>query len=63
MARCSTSGRAWGSGTPSEEEIDYLRRRTGPAVTVEFLEAVSSFDRRFVIPPHGVQLVTLRRQY
>ena len=50
-------------GTPSEEEIDYLRRRTGPAVTVELLEAVSSFDRRFVIPPHGVQLVTLRRQY
>ncbi|MDR9853474.1 helix-turn-helix domain-containing protein [Paenibacillus sp. VCA1] len=45
------------------EEVDYLQKRSGPALRTEMLRQASSHTIRITVPPHGVQLITLNKRY
>lgn len=45
------------------DEIEYLQKRTGPALRTEMLRNASSHTIRIAVPPHGVELITLKKQY
>ncbi len=48
---------------PTEEELKYLHSRSGPAMRTDRLELSEGYAEEAVVPPHGVQLITLEKQY
>ncbi|WP_152399921.1 GH39 family glycosyl hydrolase [Paenibacillus cellulositrophicus] len=48
---------------PSKDEVAYLRRQSGPDLKVSQIRDASSYTVRVTVPPHGVQLITLHKQY
>ncbi|OPA81017.1 AraC family transcriptional regulator [Paenibacillus selenitireducens] len=48
---------------PTEEELDYLQQRSTPEMRISWLEELQSFEQTFIVPPHGLQLITLTKQY
>ncbi|MDK8179758.1 helix-turn-helix domain-containing protein [Paenibacillus sp. UMB4589-SE434] len=48
---------------PTEEELQFLRNRSVPEIHVEWLDAVGQLERTFIIPSHGILLITLQPQY
>lgn len=49
--------------SPSEEEIAYLRNKSGPELRTEQLTDAQSYEQTFIIPSHGVLLITLDKQF
>ncbi|WP_327204770.1 GH39 family glycosyl hydrolase [Paenibacillus sp. DMB20] len=47
----------------TEEELDYLRSRSGPAMRTEIIRDQSSWHQEIVIPPHSVVMLTFDKQY
>ncbi|MBB3112426.1 xylan 1,4-beta-xylosidase [Paenibacillus phyllosphaerae] len=45
------------------EEEDYLRGRSGPTITTLWLRGAEQFEHTAILPPHGVVLLTLSKQY
>lgn len=48
---------------PTEEEFSYLRNKGGPEMRTELLTEARSFEQNFIVPPHGVLLISLQKQY
>ncbi|MGG1638813.1 GH39 family glycosyl hydrolase [Paenibacillus sp. NRS-1760] len=48
---------------PSKEELNYLQGKTGPEMKTELITDAESYEHTFVVPPHGVRLITLLKQY
>ncbi|CAM3577273.1 MULTISPECIES: GH39 family glycosyl hydrolase [Paenibacillus] len=46
----------------TEEELVYLHNRSGPGIRTELLQQ-DNWRKEIVLPPHGVMLLTLDRQY
>ena len=57
-----TSGFAWGTEILTEEELAYLRGRSGPVIRTEILEN-QGWYKELILPPHGVLLLTLEKQF
>ncbi|MBV6716623.1 GH39 family glycosyl hydrolase [Paenibacillus chitinolyticus] len=47
----------------TEEELLFLGNKSGPVLQTELLTDVDSYEGTFILPPHGVMLVTFTRQY
>ncbi|MGN7382401.1 GH39 family glycosyl hydrolase [Paenibacillus sp. SAFN-117] len=47
----------------TEEEIEYLRGRSGPGMTTEWIDGQELWQKKLVLPPHGVLLLAFDRQY
>jgi len=49
---------------PTEEELQYLQQRCGPEMRTERCDPEqTSYEQIYIVPPHGVLLVTFQRQY
>lgn len=47
----------------TEEELHYLRGKSGPAMRTEWISETLDFEQTVVVPPHGLMLVTFESQY
>lgn len=48
---------------PTKEELAYLRKKSGPHMRTESLTATESYERTFIVPPHGVMLLTFEKRF
>ncbi|WP_336773855.1 GH39 family glycosyl hydrolase [Paenibacillus sp. MMO-58] len=48
---------------PTEEELKYLHSRSGPDMRTDRLKLSEGYAEEAVVPPHGVQLIILEKQY
>lgn len=48
---------------PTEEELQFLQHRSGPQLHIEWLAAAERLEHTYIVPPHGILLLTLQPQY
>jgi len=48
---------------PTLEEIDILRKKTGPVGSISYTESVKEYNRTVSIKPHGVMFIELQKLY
>ncbi len=49
--------------SPTEEELEYLAKQTGPSLKILYLENVQEFRSAFTVQPHGLTLVEIQKIY
>jgi len=48
---------------PTEGELEFIRRKTGPEYKIAFLEGQETFRKVVTVQPHGVSLIELQKLY
>ncbi|MFD3261178.1 helix-turn-helix domain-containing protein [Paenibacillus lentus] len=49
--------------SPTEEELQFLQHRSVPEMQIEWIPAAEHFEHTYIVPPHGILLLTLQIQY
>ncbi|MDR0268066.1 helix-turn-helix domain-containing protein [Paenibacillus sp.] len=48
---------------PTEEELQFLRHRSVPEMQIGWLNTAERLEHTYIVPPHGILLLTLRPEY